>query len=177
LHQLTDTSHTESYALSRQQTLKSLKDTHDPSLVSEEEAVFFSAAADATIRCWSDRDCVETHQLRDSTASATAEMCVMEMLWSLNCVATGYESGKLSLWHADSGSKTSSFVLTSRITALIEASNAQSQLLYGADISGRISVWNLTLYKMSPSHLATDRVFTGYHDSSDPGILCLAFHR
>ena len=34
-----------------------------------------------------------------------------------------------------------------------------SQLLVGADYSGRIAIWNLTLYKLSPSRLPTDRVF------------------
>jgi WD40 repeat protein len=168
---------------SNQINSKSLKPEHSkmdeirfqkPSmLISKEESLFFSVSTDASIRCWGECDGLENFRFKDKSNS---EITCVRVIWSLNCIATGHDNGLLSIWHADSGSRVDSKVLKSSITGLVEARNAHSQLLVGSDHNGCIAIWNLTLYRIYPSRLPTDRVFQGYHGKEEPGICSLGFH-
>ena len=147
---------------------------HKPcTLISKDECLFFSVSTDASIRCWNENDGTESYRFKDKSGS---EITCVRVIWSLNCIATGHENGLVSLWHGDSGSCVTSRALHHSITGLVEARNAHSQLLVGSDLSGNLAIWNLTLYRINPSRLSTDRIFRGYHDREYSGICSLTFH-
>lgn len=66
--------------------------------------------------------------------------------------------------------------LKEAVFCLTEAKNKHSRLLIGADISGKIAFWNLTLFAMNPTELHIDYVVPGYHNREDSAIMSLAFH-
>jgi len=82
------------------------------------------------------------------------------------------------MWHLDAGTKVSSAAMKgSPISALTNAVNkTNDDVLIAADREGRIVIWNLTLYKLSPTSLPVDCSIETYHSDIDPGITALAFH-
>jgi WD40 repeat protein len=143
------------------------------SLISEDESVIFSAGNDYTIRCWDEFDHKENYQFKNK---GNTEITSMLYLSNMNEIATGHENGTLCIWHADAGTKIYSHALQNSISCLIEAKNIHSQVLIGADYSGVIAIWNLTLCAVNPGRLPTDVVFKGHHDPEDPTILSIAYH-
>ena len=143
--------------------------------VSREESVFFSASSDMTIRCWDEYDAKENYQFR--MKSGVGEVTVLAGLWALNLVATGHESGHVCLWHADSGSRLTSYALKFSVTALTEGKKAQKHVLLAADYSGQMAVFSLSLLSSSLSDLPLDSMCRSFHDVEEPGVLCAAYHK
>eukprot|EP01038_Epipyxis_sp_PR26KG_P008314 gene8314-11248_t len=145
-----------------------------PLKISREEKLFFSAGGeDFTIRCWDEYDRSESYQFK---CKAVSEVTIMLVLWDKSCIATGHENGTVCLWNADTGNKVSSRALHNTVSSLVEAKLNNNTFLIGADYSGRIAFWNLTLHSINPTHLQVESSFQGFHDADDPGILCLAYH-
>lgn len=144
--------------------------------ISKEERLFFTAGLDdGTIRCWDEYDCSESYQFKSSRDAS--EITVMFAVWQMNRLITGHENGTVCVWNADTGTKVSSRVLHNTVSSLITAVSSHSKLLLGADYSGRIAVWNLTLHYLNPTQLTTvGGNIDGHHNKDDPGILSLAFH-
>lgn len=49
-------------------------------------------------------------------------------------------------------------------------------VLIVTDFSGNINMLNLALFKVNPLQISIDATFTGFHDTEDPAILCMAYH-
>ena len=143
------------------------------SVITKDEFLFFSAADDQTIRCWDQFDYKENYTIKNK---GFAQISAMHMIWSMNMIATGHESGLLSIWHADAGTKVTSHALKSSVTCIVEAKNIHSNVLIGSDYSGMIVIWNLTLLAANPSVIVVDTVFRGFHDVEDPSILSMCWH-
>ena len=142
--------------------------------VSREESAFFSVGSDSTIRCWDEFDASESYQFKSKSPS---EFTASRMLWNMNCLATGHESGTVMLWNSDSGTHVvSRGALQNSVTCIVEARNSRSHLLVGSDFSGNIGIWNLTQYRTNPVKLPVENVFQCAHDPEEPGVLSLAFH-
>ena len=141
--------------------------------VSKEEMVLFSVASDRSIRCWDEFDGKEAYQFKTKTS---ADMVSMHMLWSTNSLATGHEDGTITLWNIDAGTYVTSNVTQQPLTCIIEARNSKSHILVTADFSGRIVLWNLTLFRLNPKQLPLEAVVKGHHDPEESSILSLAFH-
>ena len=140
---------------------------------SKEEASFFSVSTDHTIRCWDEWDGKESYQFRSKGKSEVTTTC---MLWSMNIIATGHESGMLTLWNADAGTNASSTVLKAPIMSLIESKNSRSHYLVGADFSGKIAVYNLQAYAANPSTVMVETTINSRHDKLDPSVMSLTYH-
>jgi WD40 repeat protein len=140
---------------------------------SKEEASFFSVSTDHTIRCWDEWDGKESYQFRSKSKSEVTTTC---MLWSMNTIATGHESGMLALWNADAGTSVCSTVLKAPIMSLIESKNSRSHYLVGADFSGKIAVYNLQAYVANPSTVIVETTINSRHDKLDPSIMSLTYH-
>lgn len=148
--------------------------------LSREEAVIFSAGQDdLTLRCWDEYDLSESYQLKDKqafgadTVTITAMLCV----WRICKIAVGYSDGKVNLYSSDSGSFVTSNALKGSLTALSEAHNLSSDLLLGADDTGHIAIWNLTIHCSNPGKFQTEALFRGFHERSSPGIGAMYFHK
>ena len=141
--------------------------------VSKEESCFFSTSSDYTIRCWDEFDAKESYQFKSKSKADILCLC---MLWSMNSLATGHENGMITLWNADAGTFVTAKDLNSSLTSIVEARNSRSHILVGADYSGKIAVWNLTLYHINPIQLPLETKVNSRHNHEDPGILSLAFH-
>lgn len=143
--------------------------------ISSAEKLFFSAGhEDDTIRCWDEYDQSETYQYRSKGVS---EITVMLAVWHMNRIVTGHENGTVCIWNADTGARVLSKVLRHTVSSLCEASSAHTKLLLGADYSGRVALWNLTLHYLNPTQLiSVGSDFDGFHCREDPGILSLTFH-
>lgn len=143
--------------------------------ISSNEKLFFSAGhEDDTLRCWDEYDQLETYQFKSKGIS---EITVMLAVWHMNRIVTGHENGTVCIWNADTGYRVKSSTLKHTVSSLVEASSAHSKLLLGADYSGRVAIWNLTLHYLNPTQLITvGNVMEGFHSRDDPGILSLAFH-
>lgn len=143
--------------------------------ISSNEKLFFSAGhEDDTLRCWDEYDQLETYQFKSKGIS---EITVMLAVWHMNRVVTGHENGTVCIWNADTGYRVKSNTLKHTVSSLVEASSAHSKLLVGADYSGRVAIWNLTLHYLNPTQLiSVGSVMEGFHSKDDPGILSLAFH-
>lgn len=154
-------------------TLSLPKAKSTASRISKDEFLFFSAADDQTIRCWDQFDYKENYTIKNKSF---AQISAMHMIWSMNMIATGHESGLLSIWHADAGTKVTNHALKSSITCIVEAKNIHSNILIAADYSGLFAVWNLTLLAANPSVVIVDTIFRGFHDIEDPSILSMCWH-
>ena len=143
--------------------------------ISSNEKLFFSAGhEDDTLRCWDEYDQMETYQFKSKGIS---EITVMLAVWHMNRIVTGHENGTVCIWNADTGYRVKSNTLKHTVSSLVEASSAHSKLLIGADYSGGVAIWNLTLHYLNPTQLiAVGNVMEGFHSRDDPGILSLAFH-
>lgn len=143
--------------------------------ISSAEKLFFSAGhEDGTIRCWDEYDQHETYQFKSKGVS---EITVMLAVWHMNRIVTGHENGTVCIWNADTGARVVSKVLRHTVSSLVEASSAHTKLLLGADYSGRVAMWNLTLHYLNPTQLiSVGSDFDGFHSRDDPGILSLTFH-
>lgn len=143
--------------------------------ISSNEKLFFSVGhEDDTIRCWDEYDQMETYQFKSKGIS---EITVMLAVWHMNRVVTGHENGTVCIWNADTGYRVKSNALKHTVSSLVEASSAHSKLLLGADYSGRVAIWNLTLHYLNPTQLINvGSVLEGFHNRDDPGILSLSFH-
>lgn len=143
--------------------------------ISSAEKLFFSAGhEDDTIRCWDEYDQHETYQFKSKGVS---EITVMLAVWHMNRIVTGHENGAVCIWNADTGARVVSKVLRHTVSSLVEASSAHTKLLLGADYSGRVAMWNLTLHYLNPTQLiSVGSDFDGFHSRDDPGILSLTFH-
>jgi WD40 repeat protein len=158
----------------RQQQLQESKMGSVLQRVSAEEKLFFSVGhEDCTLRCWDEYDQSESYQFK---SKGNSEITVMLVLWAMNRIATGHESGLMCLWNSDTGTKVFSKALKQSVSSLVEGSNSHSKLLIGADFGGSVAVWNLTLHALNPTSLQVESSFPGFHDPEDPGILSLAFH-
>ena len=154
-------------------TTTAAKTSAKTSVITKDEFLFFSAADDQTIRCWDQFDYKENYTIKNK---GFAQISAMHMIWGMNMIATGHESGLLSIWHADAGTKVTSHALKSSVTCIVEAKNIHSNVLIGSDYSGMIAIWNLTLLAANPSVVVVDTVFRGFHNIEDPSILSMCWH-
>eukprot|EP00428_Durinskia_dybowskii_P061376 CAMPEP_0170372228 /NCGR_PEP_ID=MMETSP0117_2-20130122/9443_1 /TAXON_ID=400756 /ORGANISM="Durinskia baltica, Strain CSIRO CS-38" /LENGTH=940 /DNA_ID=CAMNT_0010627077 /DNA_START=24 /DNA_END=2846 /DNA_ORIENTATION=+ len=143
--------------------------------ISSDEKLFFSAGhEDSTIRCWDEYDQAETYQFNSKGVS---EITVMLAIWHMNRVVTGHENGAVCIWNADTGARVISYALKHTVSSLAEAASTHSKLLLGADYSGKVVMWNLTLHYLNPTQLIqVPGDMDGFHNHDDPGILSLCFH-
>lgn len=98
-------------------------------------------------------------------------MVVVKTIWSLHYIATGHEDGVFSLWNIDSANRVSSRCLRGNpITDITEGKNKHNDdILIASDRSGRIAVWNLSLFRMHCLDLPLENLSRGYHHIDDPG--------
>jgi WD40 repeat protein len=143
--------------------------------ISSNEKLFFSAGhEDGTIRCWDEYDQLETYQFKSKGVS---EITVMLAVWHMNRIVTGHENGTVCIWNADTGARVVSKALKHTVSSLAEAASTHSKLLLGADYSGKVVTWNLTLHYLNPTQLIqVGGDLDGFHNRDDPGILSLCFH-
>jgi WD40 repeat protein len=143
--------------------------------ISSNEKLFFSAGhEDGTLRCWDEYDQAETYQFKSKGIS---EITVMLAVWHMNRIVTGHENGTVCIWNADTGARVVSRALKHTVSSLVEAASAHSKLLLGADYSGKVVTWNLTLHYLNPTQLIqVGGDLDGFHNRDDPGILSLCFH-
>lgn len=143
--------------------------------ISSSEKLFFSAGhEDATIRCWDEYDQAESYQFK---SKGTSEITVMLAVWHMNRIVTGHENGTVCIWNADTGARVVSRALKHTVSSLAEAASTHSKLLLGADYSGKVVTWNLTLHYLNPTQLIqVGGDMDGFHHRDDPGILSLCFH-
>lgn len=146
------------------------------SSVSPEESSFFSVGEDGYVRCWDEYVKSQRYSFK---LRQTREVTVIHVIWSINMLATGHEDGTLCMWNIDSGAKVSSNALKgSAITAITDGrSKHLDEVLIVSNRSGKLGIWNLSLFKIHLLDLPLDTMLNGFHDPSDPGIMCLAYHQ
>ena len=144
--------------------------------ISSNEKLFFSGGhEDGTIRCWDEYDQAETYQFKSK--GGASEITVMLAVWHMNRIVTGHENGIVCIWNADTGARVVSRALKHTVSSLAEASSTHSKLLLGADYSGKVATWNLTLHYLNPTQLIqVGGDMDGFHCREDPGILSICFH-